>query len=198
MKAVIVFAHPGENSFNHAILQRAVNACQRRGISVTLRNLYQMNFQPVLSEQDMQRIEAKQVSPDVAEEQQLIAACDMLVMIFPVWWWGPPAILKGWIDRVFTNGFAFHYQEKGPVGLLLGKQAALFTTTRESQAEMKKAGYDQLITQQVAKGVLSFVGFDPVIHKHFAEVPYLPKASRERMLQDVEDTIASMVLPLRV
>ncbi len=198
MKALMIFAHPGENSFHHAIMQRAAAACERRGIAVTLRNLYQLNFQPVFRAQDMQRIEAKQVSPDVAEEQQLVRECDLLVMSFPVWWWGPPAILKGWFDRVLTNGFAFRYTEKGPVGLLRGKQAALFTTTRESQQEMKADGYDWLITQQVAKGVLSFVGFDPVIHKNFAEVPYLSAAERERMLQEVEDTIASMRRPLRV
>ncbi|UFJ43097.1 NAD(P)H-dependent oxidoreductase [Brevibacillus humidisoli] len=198
MKALIVFAHPGDDSFNHGILRRVTAACERQAMDWRLRNLYQINFQPVYSSEDMRRIEAKQVSPDVEEEQILVTESDLLVMIFPVWWWAPPAILKGWIDRVFTNGFAFHYKEKGPVGLLRGKQAVLFTTTRESVQEMKTAGYDQLITRQIAQGVLSFAGFDPVIHKNFAAVPYVTAAERSRMLQEVDDTMSSLRLPLTV
>ncbi|MBO8163279.1 MAG: NAD(P)H-dependent oxidoreductase [Brevibacillus sp.] len=198
MKALIVFAHPGKTSFNHEIVKRAVTACERHGYSPVLRDLYEMNFQPVLNAADMRNIENKLVSPDVEEEQQLITEADLLVMIYPVWWWAPPAILKGWIDRVFTNGFAFRYEQKGPVGLLRGKQAAVFTTTRESVQEMKSAGYDQVLTRQIAQGVLSFAGFDPVIHKNFAEVPYVDDATRTKMLQEVEDTIASMRQPLQV
>jgi len=198
LKACIVFAHPGEQSFNHEILHRVVSACERAGVSPVVRDLYHMNFKPVFSAHDMAQVEQGRVSSDIEQEQELLTDADLLVMIYPVWWWSQPAILKGWIDRVFTLGYAFRYGEDGPVGLLTGKRAAVFTTSRESAQEMARADLDDVVRKQIVDGTLELVGFDQVVHKHFAAVPYVSDQERTAMLEEVERTINSLFKPVTV
>ncbi|MBA4533386.1 NAD(P)H-dependent oxidoreductase [Brevibacillus halotolerans] len=196
MKAVILFAHPGTNSFNHAILQQVTESLHKHGITPTLRNLYEQKFSPIFSPADMQALESEQVPKAIEEEQTILSESDLLIMIYPVWWWSQPAILKGYIDRIFSDGFAFKYEKNGPVGLLTGKQALVFTTTRESQQAMQASGLDEVVKKQVVDGILRFSGFEPVIYHNFAEVPYVQEAIRETYLQQVGQAIASLKLPV--
>lgn len=193
MRVCIVFAQAGKMSFNHEILKKVTATCDKIGAAYTVRDLYQMNFNPVFSSEDMQNVEQNRVSSDIEEEQQVITEADTLIMIYPVWWWSQPAILKGWIDRVFTNNFAFRYEANGPVGLLTNKKAIVFTTTRESDSEIKQAGFDHVLKKQVADGVLAFSGFSPVLYRNFAKVPYLDNSGRQQILEQVEKTIIGMV-----
>jgi NAD(P)H dehydrogenase (quinone) len=197
MKACIVFAQEGEQSFTHEIMHRVTAVFDRAGIGYNVRDLYKMKFKAVFDADDMRLVEQGKTSADVEEEQQLITDADLLVMIYPVWWWAPPAILKGYVDRVFTHGFAFRYDENGPTGLLTGKQAFVFTTTRESAREMRAKGLDQVIEKQIADGTLKMMGFD-VTYQNFPEVPYVSDAEREDMLRQVEETIVSIRQPLGV
>ena len=193
MSVCIVFAQAGTDSFTHEIVRRVTATCDKIGVKYKVRDLYQMNFQPVFSPADMQNVESNMVSADIEEEQQVITEADTLVMIYPVWWWSQPAILKGWIDRVFTNNFAFRYEANGPVGLLTQKKAIVFTTTRESEEEIKRDGFDQVLKKQMADGILAFSGFSPVLYRNFAKVPYLNDSARQQILDQVEKTIIGLV-----
>jgi len=197
MKACIVFAHEGERSFNHEILNRVTDSCEKNGIDYKVRDLYKMGFKAVFDAEDMRNVEQGQVSSDVEEEQQLLTEADLLVMIYPVWWWTAPAILKGYIDRVFTNGFAFRYEENGPRGLLTGKRAVVFTTTRESEQEMQKHGLDQVVKKQIVDGTLSFLGYD-VTYRNFAAVPYVSRSVREQMLAEAASLVSRFREPVGV
>ncbi|WP_255298383.1 NAD(P)H-dependent oxidoreductase [Brevibacillus dissolubilis] len=195
MRANIVFAHPGQESFNHEILAQVQKSCDKAGIKYVIRDLYQMKFSPVLSNEDLTSIEAGQIPAMIEEEQSITADADLLVMIYPIWWWSQPAILKGWIDRVFLDKFAFEYTSNGPVGLFKNKQAVVFTTTRESEAEMKEKGYDQVIKTQIVDGVLEFSGFENVVFRNFAEVPYVSDEQRMDYLDQVDQIITSVRQP---
>lgn len=197
MKACIVFAHDGNTSFNHEILKRVTDQCEKQQIDYTVRDLYEMNFQPVFNQLDMKRVEKGNVSSDIEEEQSLITESDLLVMIYPVWWWSAPAILKGYIDRVFTDGFAFHYESHGPVGLLKNKQALVFTTTRQSAEEMAADGMDAVIRKQIVEGTLEMIGYD-VQYQNFAAVPYVDDATRTSMLVSIDEKMASVRQPVVV
>lgn len=197
MKACIVFAHEGKESFCHAILDRVTRSLQKQQIACEVRDLYQMKFQPVFDAADMQNVSSGSASRDILTEQQLISEADLLVMIYPVWWWSTPAILKGYIDRVFTNNFAFRYESGGPVGLLQNKQAIVLTTTRESEAEMKKSGLDDVVKKQIVDGTLAMIGYD-VTYRNFAAVPYVENAAREQMLAEVEKIAGGVRKPLGV
>ncbi|MFP3392604.1 NAD(P)H-dependent oxidoreductase [Brevibacillus sp. SIMBA_040] len=197
MKACIVFAQEGTESFCHGILSRVTQALDKQQITYEVRNLYQMNFQPVFNADDMQRIEQGTVSADIASEQTIITDADLLVMIYPVWWWSAPAILKGYIDRVFTNGFAFRYEADGPVGLLTNKQALVITTTRESAETMSATGLDSVVSKQIVDGTLQMIGYD-VTYQNFAAVPYVDDAARENMLTQVDRLVSTLRQPVGV
>ncbi|GAA4710668.1 NAD(P)H-dependent oxidoreductase [Brevibacillus fulvus] len=195
MKACIVFAHPGDSSFNHEILRTVIDACQEKQIETNVRDLYKLKFSPVFDEHDMQAVERGTAAPEILTEQELITEADLLVMIYPVWWWSQPAILKGYIDRVFVDNFAFRYTQAGPVGLLSGKKAIVITTTRESDKEMEQSGMASVIKKQIADGILGFIGYD-VQHKNFAAVPYVNDNSRQQMLKEVQALIGSVPVPV--
>ncbi|MGO0060572.1 NAD(P)H-dependent oxidoreductase [Brevibacillus fluminis] len=196
MKAYIVFAHPGESSFNHSILQKVTSYMDKEGIDYRVNDLYKTNFQPVFSESDMHNIAEGRVSGDIEEEQQQVTDADLLVMIYPVYWWSQPAILKGWIDRVFTHKFAFRYEADGPVGLLTGKRAIVITTTRESEEEMQRSGMDEVLEKQIADGVLSFVGCKPVAYRNFSAVSHVDDSDRAEMERGVEQLFESVLKPV--
>lgn len=195
MKACIVFAHEGDHSFNHEILARVRKACEASNIQYVVRDLYEMHFQPVFTALDMKRIEHRNPSSDIEEEQSLITESDVLIMMYPVWWWSPPAILKGYLDRVFTDGFAFRYEEDGPVGLLQNKRAFVFTTTRESAKEMQEKGFDLVVRKQIVEGTLEMIGYQVEYH-NFAGVTSIDEESRAQMLRLVEQTIQSIREPI--
>lgn len=197
MKACIVFAHEGSDSFCHEILGRVTQSLKKLDVDPTIRDLYKMNFSPVFDAQDMNRAAQGNPSSSIEEEQTLITDSDLLVMIFPVWWWSSPAIMKGYIDRIFTDGFAFRYESSGPVGLLTGKQALVFTTTRESEKEMAQAGLDDVVKKQIVDGTLEMIGYQVSYH-NFAAVPYVDAAAREQMLSSVEKQIADIRTPVGV
>ncbi|KAG9467948.1 hypothetical protein GDO78_013989 [Eleutherodactylus coqui] len=132
--ALTVFAHQERTSFNYAMKEAAQAALQKKGWTVLVSDLYEMNFNAILSRDDI-RGEPKhpnnfkyssetlvawkegRLSRDIEEEQKKLDKADLVIFQFPLYWCGPPAIMKGWMERVFSKGFAysreFRYSE-GP------------------------------------------------------------------------------------
>jgi NAD(P)H dehydrogenase (quinone) len=156
----IVYAHPNPASFNNGILETVKETLTAKGINFRVRDLYALNFNPVLSGADFQAFQAGTVPADIAEEQSHIAWADHVVFIYPTWWIDRPAILKGYIDRVFSYGFAYAYGENGVKGLLTGKSATVFTTTGSPEALLGVLG--QSLSHSMEFGTLAFSGFAPV------------------------------------
>lgn len=146
MNTLIVYAHPEPRSFGRALLDRAISTLQEQGHTVQVSDLYAMGFNPVASAADFTERrfpdhlqydrEQKQASqkhafaPDIQAELDKLLWCDLLILQFPLWWFSVPAILKGWIDRVFVNGTVY-----GSGGMrfdnggLKGRRAMLAVTT---------------------------------------------------------------------
>ncbi|MEU6644892.1 NAD(P)H-dependent oxidoreductase [Saccharomonospora sp. NPDC046836] len=162
MNVLWVFAHPEQRSLNGALKDMGVRALAEDGHSVCVSDLYAMKWDPVVDggdfdhdperrllvgEASQQAHVAGRLSSDITAEQERIAWADTLVVQFPMWWFGMPAILKGWFDRVFVNGFAFGV--KDPVsgrtlrygdGGLAGKRAMVVTTIGAREASFGPRG----------------------------------------------------------
>ena len=123
MNHLILFAHFNENSFGSAIKDTILNELKAKGHNVEVRDLYKLNFNPVLTYNDMSGLRGGNIPPDILEEQKLIRWADTINIVHPIWWTGLPAILKGYFDKVFTYGFAYQYTDKGVDGLLAGKKS---------------------------------------------------------------------------
>jgi len=132
VKILLIIAHPNPDSFNHAIAKTAYTALINNGHTVWYHDLYHEKFDPILP--------ACEISRDAAIDDTISAYCmeltsaDGIIIVHPNWWGQPPAILKGWIDRIIRPGKAYRFVEGDsgegiPVGLLNAKSAIVFNTS---------------------------------------------------------------------
>lgn len=189
MKTLIVVAHPNRNSFNHAIVRAAIHKLETKQHEIRVRDLYEMNFNPILKEDCFTAGYSTRLLTSVKEEQDHISWAEQLIFVFPTWWGGMPAILKGYIDHVFTNGFAFKFINDGSEGLLKDKKAVIFQTTSHPEESLKPFQIISSIETIMDVGILRFCGVETIAHKFFYSVPYVDNESRNRILKEVEDIV---------
>lgn len=148
MKAHIVLAHPEPQSFNGQLAALSRRSLEGQGWETTLSDLYAMGFDPregarhFPTRKDRERFHAQteqrhsvdtdSIPPDVAAEIDRLLASDLLVVHFPVWWFGMPAILKGWMDRVFVYGRMYRSTVRYDAGVCAGKKMIACVTTGAS------------------------------------------------------------------
>ncbi|WP_417888227.1 NAD(P)H-dependent oxidoreductase [Zunongwangia sp.] len=165
MKHLIIYAHPNAQSLNGHLKQVVVEHLNKNGHQVKVRDLYKQNFNPVLSLEDMEGQRKGQVYEDVKIEQDYIDWADVITFIYPIWWTGLPAIMKGYIDRVFSYGFAYRYDQGVQKGLLVGKQTVIINTHGKSHTEYCDLGIDKALRLTSDKGIYIYCGLD--VKQHF-------------------------------
>jgi NAD(P)H dehydrogenase (quinone) len=131
MKVSVIFAHPNPASFNHAIAQTCCEQLRANGHEVRFRDLYAERFDPMLPHEEFG--DDAPLPAEVADHCREIAEADGIVIVHPNWWGQPPAILKGWIDRIIRPGVAYRFLEGDsgegvPQGLLVARAAVVFNT----------------------------------------------------------------------
>lgn len=185
MKVLIVYAHPNPQSFNHAILDSFTEGLASAGHTYEVVDLYAINFNPCLSREDFAKLTEGKTADDVQVQQEKVSQADGLVLIHPIWWTGPPAILKGWIDRVFSLGFAYNFDEKDghPIGLLKHKKAMVINTAGATEKDAKKAGSTDALKKTEVEGIFKFTGINDVQHVIFYDVIMTDDTTREGYLQ---------------
>ena len=137
-RALVLYCHPRETSFNHAIKELVIARLEKAGVDYRLRDLYAEGFDPVLSAHDH---EIYETVPDnralVERDCQDIEWCDSLIFVYPTWWYGLPAMLKGWLDRTMVPGVSFIMPEEvgGDIkpGLTHITKLGVFTTCGASR-----------------------------------------------------------------
>lgn len=167
MRHLIIYAHPNENSLNHHLLNTVVETLQFRNEEVVVRDLYSIGFDPVLSLNDMQGQRMGKVSDDVKAEQEHILWAEQITFIYPIWWTGLPAMMKGFIDRVFSYGFAYRYDQGVQKGLLKGKKTVIINTHGKSYEEYEKTGMDKALTLTSDNGIFIYSGLEIIRHLFF-------------------------------
>ncbi|MDO9036106.1 MAG: NAD(P)H-dependent oxidoreductase [Methanoregula sp.] len=191
MKISVILAHPGERSFNHAIADMAAATLRKDGHSVTVHDLYAEDFDPLLPLLEIARDAA--LPPLVAEHCMEIAAADGIVIVHPNWWGMPPAILKGWIDRVFRPGVAYHFADTDsgegiPVGLLAAKAVIVFNTSNTPAVREQEIFGDPL--ERIWKDcIVSFCGVPIFYRKMFGVVVTSTEEQRKEWLVEVRKRV---------
>ena len=192
MNISIILAHPHPESFNHAIASVAADTLRRNGHQITPHDLCQEQFPPLLSAAEFQK-DAK-LEPVVARHCKEIANADGIIIVHPNWWGMPPAILKGWIDRVLRMEIAYRFvaNDKGegvPVGLLKAKAAIVFNTANTPEDREREIFGDPLETLW-KKCVFDLCGVKNVQRRTFAVVITSTPAQRATWLREVQATVA--------
>ena len=186
MKVLIVFTHPSENSFNHALLENIVVGLKQAGHEIRIKDLYKENFNPILTGDDLAMLHANNIPKKIDQEQQQLLWADSLVFIYPLWWFDRPAMLKGWFDVVLTNGLAFEYSNEGVKGLLKHKKALVIITAGGSKQYFIDNDALQLIHRPVTDGTLSFCGIKDVSHQIYYDISNLSDAERQDILNETK------------
>jgi len=194
MNYLIIYAHPNPGSFNHAIMETITEELRHNGKGVKIRDLYQMGFNSVLKSEDFANMQRGSVAQDVKEEQEFIRSADVMIFVYPLWWAGMPAMLKGYIDRVFTEGFAYRVTDDGIAGLLVGKKVFLFTTMGASIEDYEESGFFKSMGQITDTGMFAFCGCEVMGHKYLPSVPYVTDSDRKRMLDEVRERVKTHLL----
>lgn len=154
MNILVVFDHPRRNSFCGAVLDSFVAGIARAGHRPEIADLRAEGFDPRLPVADEPDWDDgnKVYSADVLAEQARISRNDAIAFVFPVWWWSFPATTKGWIDRVWNNGWAY-----GDRKLAL-RRALLIGTASGDAAAYAKRGYDEAMRVQMVVGMMNYCG----------------------------------------
>ncbi|MEN3028436.1 MAG: NAD(P)H-dependent oxidoreductase [Aquificaceae bacterium] len=189
----LIYAHPNPKSFNHSIKEEVIEVLRSKGRHYELRDLYALGFNPVLSASDFETFLSGGVPEDIKREQDIIKASELLLFIYPIWWTGMPAILKGYIDRVFSYGFA--YEEKGGelVGLLSDKRAVVINTLGASALDYGPSGMEDCLRKTTDTGIFKFCGIEVVEHIFLYAVPYVSEEERKNMLNQVRKSLEEVL-----
>jgi NAD(P)H dehydrogenase (quinone) len=191
MKISLILAHPNPGSFNHAIAQMAMAAARAAGHTVRFHDLHREKFPSALSAAELQK--NARLNPIVARHCREIASADGIIIVHPNWWGMPPAILKGWIDRVLRPEVAYRFVEGDqgegvPVGLLKAKAAIVFNTANTPDARERKVFGDPLET--IWKNcIFDLCGVKKVHRRTFTVVVTSTAKQRKQWLAEVRDTV---------
>ena len=191
MKHLIVYTHPNPMSFNHAILSTVVEELQEQDIRV--RDLYSLGFDPVIRQSDYEAIARGEVPEDIRAEQGHILWADIIIFIFPIFWGGPPSLLKGYIERVYSQGFAYEFTDKGMRGLLTGKKVVIINTAGGSLKQYESSGMLESIKQTIDGGIFRFCSMEVVGHRFFLNVPFATELQRTAMLDEVRGMTQNLI-----
>ncbi|WP_374336502.1 NAD(P)H-dependent oxidoreductase [Methyloversatilis sp.] len=202
MNVLIVHAHPEAQSFSSAMCRSAADTLCAQGHTVTVSDLYAQGFNPVAGAADftgrsnpdylnyaLEQRHAQErgmLAPDIRAEVDKVLACDLLILNFPIYWFSVPAMLKGWIDRVFVSGVFYGGKRIYDRGGLRGRRA-LVAASLGGRAHMFGPGaiHGELngMLRHLLQGSLGYVGFDVLQPFYAHHVPYLPEAERAAILR---------------
>ncbi len=179
MKVFVIYWHPEPQSFNAAMFHTIAQILIASGHEVRTSDLLEMRFDPVSSRrnfttvkdpkyfkpqiEEMYASETSGFSEDVESEIGKLEWCDLMIWQFPLWWFGLPAVLKGWVDRVFALGRTYGGGRYYESGIFRGKRALLSLTTGGSADAYAKGAFNGDIAgilRPIHRGILQFVGFD--------------------------------------
>lgn len=187
MNVLIVIAHPNPESFNYALLERLKAGLLSAGHSIDVHDLYASEFDPVLRVGELAALHQGKLSEEIEAEQARIKAADGLIFIYPMWWFDRPALLKGWCDRVLTQGFAFQYDASGVTGLLHSSKAMVIVTSGGSEGELVGLGADKKqMLLPMTLGTLGYCGITDVQAHVCFSVATASADQRAKMLEGVQ------------
>jgi NAD(P)H dehydrogenase (quinone) len=170
MKHAVIVAHPSMQSFTSSMASSYREAGLASGHEVIYRDLYRMNFDPCLAESELPWSKDRALRDDVIAEHALLADVDVFALFYPLWFNAPPAILKGYLERVFGMGFAYRREGGGNAPMLKGKRLVSFTNSGAPTEWVIQSGAWQAMRTLFDGHFAAVCGLEVVDHVHFGGV----------------------------
>jgi NAD(P)H dehydrogenase (quinone) len=186
LKHVIILCHPQADSFNAAVAETYCATVRENGQEAVVRDLYRMNFDPVLKTAEQPDAENYKMSDDVAREIELISGAAVLVLVYPIWFGTPPAMLKGYVDRVLGAGFTHQsIRNKDQDPLLSGVHLRSLTSSGNTQIWLDEQGAWQSLVQVFDRYLEHAFSMASTEHLHFSAV--IKGLSERFVLQNLQE-----------
>lgn len=193
MKVSVILGHPRKGSFNHAIAEMAVKTLRDNGHEVFFHDLYEEGFDPLVTFEEIPK--GAPMDPVIQKHCDQISLADGIIIVHPNWWGQPPAVLKGWVDRVIRPGVAYEFLEGDggegvPAGLLKAKAAVVFNTSNTPRERELAVFGDPLeaIWKNCIFGLCGVAGFHRTM---YGVIVTSTEAERKAWLEDVRQTVNS-------
>lgn len=191
MNILILVAHPHKGSFNHAIARTVAQVLRKNSHKVICHDLYVEKFNPVLPETEMD--DRTRPSGMISKHCREIAEADGMIVVHPNWWGQPPAILKGWVDRVLRAGVAYRFDEGDggegvPVGLLKVKAVLIFNTSN-TPAKREREVFGDPLDNLWKNCIFRFCGVKRIYRKMFGVMVTSSFLKRKAWLEEVRREI---------
>lgn len=187
----VILAHPNPASFNYAIAQTAVEAIKANGHTIFFHDLYKDQFDPLLNQEEI--VKDSTLPAAIRKHCEEIALADGIVIVHPNWWGQPPAILKGWVDRVIRPGVAYEFLEGDsgegiPNGLLKARAVLVFNTSN-TEAQREKDVFGDPLETIWKNCIFGLCGVTNFHRRMFNVVVTSKEAQRKGWLNDVKKYI---------
>ena len=194
MKILLILAHPNKESFNHAIAQAAIETVEGKGHQVIFHDLYAEKFDPIIPYEEIPK--NAELDPELIKHCQEISYVDGIIIVHPNWWGMPPAILKGWIDRIIRAGVAYQFLEGDqgegvPIGLLKADNVIVFNTSNTPEKREREVFGDPL-ENIWKKCIFGLCEIKNIHRKNYGVIVTSSQEEREKWLKDVAKTVDSI------
>jgi NAD(P)H dehydrogenase (quinone) len=191
MRTLIVYANPSPASLSSKVREVVEDELKKKGTDMVVRDLYAMNFNPVLTSADQLANREGHLPEDIKIEQEYVAWADVIIFIYPIWWTGLPAIMKGYIDRILLYGFAYKFGTEGLIKLLKGKRAVILNN-HGLPKDLYDKGMYQALKMTSDEGICNFVGLEVVDHLFFPSSTSSSEEQKQEYLVKVRQLIAHL------
>ena len=186
MKVLVIIGHQRVGSFCHGIAATAIAELEAAGHAVTYHDLYQEHFDPILPDAEIPKDAA--LPPDIQSHCNEVRDAEGYVIVHPNWWGQPPALLKGWLDRVLRQGVAYQFGPGGVEELLRGRRAVVFTTSNTPREDELRLFGDPL--ENFWKNcVFAFAAFAAFCRRNFEPIIVSTPQQRQAWLAEVARTV---------
>ena len=169
MHLLTVFSHPFTDRYPAAVMDAFHEPFSAAGHTIDVLDLHQEDFDPRFTKEDHAHFWGGPVPDGIADMHRRVEAADRLAFVFPVYWWGMPALMKGWLERVFTGGWAYQYgagvadRGKEPLNSMLQNiPTTLLGIGGSKEGTYRKYGYDDAMRAQIDVGTFAYCGIDDV------------------------------------
>jgi NAD(P)H dehydrogenase (quinone) len=198
MKHSVIVAHPRPESLTCAIAEAYAEAVRKAGDAADVRDLYRMGFDPRLKESEIPGESGAVFGADVAAERARLADADVFAFVYPLWFNAPPAMLKGYVDRVFSLGFGYEPGPGGTEPLLQGRRLISFTTSGAPESWVRDTGAFQALTTLFDAHVAAVCGMTVLDHVHNGGIaPGLSRDAAAEILDNVRAAAGRAVAQCR-
>lgn len=190
MRHAVIIAHPNPKSFTHSVARTYSAAIASQGDESVERDLYAMDFDPCLKREEIPTGEVYQTAPDAVAERLALADIDVFAFFYPWWFNAPPAILKGYVDRIFSTGFGYRPGFGGTEPMLTGRKLITFSSSGAPDRWVQQTGALSNLIAAFDRHLAAVCGLQVVDHVHLGGVvPDITPESVEDMLDQVRAAV---------